>query len=218
MRAKQKTTNWDVYYQKTSFITKLTRKSTEKRLIAEFNSNEAPAPIKTICELGGANSCFFSALRRYFPNSFYTILDNNEAGINQFKKLHAQDALTALLCTDLLGHDSLPSNNDVVFSVGLIEHFSTDDRATIIKKHFLCSKPGGLVIITFPTPTWLYRSLRWVLEQCHLWIFHDEIPLEINTVIDEIKPYAQVLKSYINWQTLLTQGVIVAKTNNTLVN
>ena len=34
---------------------------------------------------------------------------------------------------------------DIVFSVGLIEHFAAEQTAHVIGRHFSCVKPGGLV-------------------------------------------------------------------------
>lgn len=211
---KHSQTDWDTYYQKPSIFAKFTRKSTERHLLHYLKKAAAFSPVKTICELGGANSCFFSVIRKSFPEALYTIIDNNEQGVNLFKKNHAEDQQIDTKLLDILASNNVPTMNDVVFSVGLIEHFSPADTTKVIHKHFLCSKPGGLVIITFPTPTWLYKILRFMSEKCHVWIFHDERPLHIADVVAEIEPYARVITSFINWRTLLTQGVIIAETKN----
>lgn len=211
---KNSKTDWDSYYQKPSVFAQFTRKSTERLLLSHLMSENRTFPIETICELGGANSCFFPAIRKVFPDVMYKVVDNNEQNIKHFGQTRPEDLNLQAYLADLLSENNLPSANDVVFSVGLIEHFSPSDTSKIIQKHFSCSKPDGLVIITFPTPTWLYKTVRFVSEQCHAWIFHDETPLYVADVLAEVAQYGHIVTSYINWGTILTQGVIVAKTKS----
>jgi predicted SAM-dependent methyltransferase len=49
---------------------------------------------------------------------------------------------------------------DICFSVGLIEHFTEEDLPRVVSAHFDVVRPGGLVVISFPTPT-CSRSTRW---------------------------------------------------------
>jgi cyclopropane fatty-acyl-phospholipid synthase-like methyltransferase len=207
-------TDWDSYYHKPSFFAKFTRKCTERILLRHLKKANALSPIQTICELGGANSCFFPVIRKAFPGVLFTVVDNNEQGVSLFKKKYANDLLINTKLLDILIDNNLPAMSDVVFSVGLIEHFSPADTQNVIRKHFLCSKPGGLVIITFPTPTWLYKIIRFISEKCHAWIFYDERPLHVADVVAQVEPYARVITSFINWGTLLTQGVVIARTKS----
>jgi len=69
-------------------------------------------------------------------------------------RLHEQNVL------DL----SLNLHTDVVFSVGLVEHFDVVETHEAVLAHFDVLRPGGLAIITFPTPTLLYRTTRSLLE------------------------------------------------------
>jgi 2-polyprenyl-3-methyl-5-hydroxy-6-metoxy-1,4-benzoquinol methylase len=65
---------------------------------------------------------------------------------------------------------------DVVFSVGLIEHFDQSGTNAMIRAHFKALKPAGCAIISFPTPTWLYRAAPRLAETLGLWKFPDERP------------------------------------------
>lgn len=79
----------------------------------------------------------------------------------------------------------------------------------MIERHFEFTKPGGIVLITFPTPTFLYRGIRGLAELFRLWIFHDERPLrfdEVETVCDR---FGDRLHREINWWIGLTQGILV---------
>ena len=211
---KKQPTNWENYYQKPSFFAKFTRKTTERILLATLRARHASAPIQTIGELGGGTSCFFSAIRKAFPDVQYTIVDNNLLSAELFKNNHAHDDNIDIQRMDVLTLVECSNKYDVVFSVGLIEHFSVKDTAIVIKNHVLASKPGGLVIITFPTPTWLYKTIRFVSERLNQWIFHDERPLHLDDVAHEVAQHARVTQQFINWGTLLTQGVVVGMTVN----
>ena len=104
---------------------------------------------------------------------------------------------------------------DLVFSIGLIEHFLPQNTARAIQTHFACAKPGSLVIITFPTPTWLYVIARFLTEMAGAWKFPDERPLHLKEVIDEVTKYGEILDISINWPVVFTQGIVVARTFHT---
>lgn len=207
----QFTTNWSDYYQKPALFAIFTRKTTERILLATLKARHAIAPIHTICELGGGNSCFFSAIRKAFPKAHYTMVDNNELSAALFRKQYPMDSSTCIQTMNVLHLDDLSTRYDVVFSVGLIEHFTPDDTAQVIKNHAQLLKSDGLMLITFPTPTWLYKTIRFASERLNQWVFHDERPLELEDVVREVAKYAHVMKQFINWGTVLTQGVVVAK-------
>ena len=64
---------------------------------------------------------------------------------------------------------------------------------------------------TFPAPTWLYRCARQISERLGLWIFHDERPLTMQSVVREMKKYGDCIDSFINWKIVFTQGIVVIK-------
>lgn len=115
-----------------------------------------------------------------------------------------------LLNIDLLDFDR-EMQLDLVYSIGLIEHFAEQDRLKVIRVHFDLLKPGGFAIISFPTPTWLYRISRQVSEKLKLWIWHDEIPLKLEEVVKLAAPFGQVKDSRILWLMFLTQAMIVVQ-------
>ena len=118
-----------------------------------------------------------------------------------------------VLCeVDLLR--ALPENAekaDLVFSVGLIEHFSPLNTARMVRRHFELAKTGGLVILFFPTPTPLYRATRFCAELLRLWMFHDERPLRSAEVERVIAPYGHVVHRELIRANFLTQRIIVAR-------
>ncbi len=207
----QKRTDWDAYYSKPAITASMARKTTENIIIHSILTLQGFENTQHICELGGANSCFFSPIRHCFPDAKYTIIDNNHVGMSLFSSNHLEESNIVLLEMDIFEHEEQPELADIVFSAGLIEHFSTKRTQKAIQAHFKRVKDDGLVIITFPTPTWLYRIVRKLAEWAHLWIFHDETPLKMDFVIDEAKKYGTILYARINWLTILTQGVVIIR-------
>ena len=132
------------------------------RLMREYgpaSSSRRP----TLLELGGANSCFVTALRGALGPGEYHIVDNNKTGLALSRERHHPGESVFVHEVDLL-RGTVPLQADITFSVGLIEHFDEAGTARLIQEHFRATREGGLVVITFPTATRLYprdsRDLR----------------------------------------------------------
>lgn len=208
-----KATNWDRYYEKPFATSTLTRRITTSKLISVIKryTTNIKNGVKII-ELGGANSCFYDALNKAFEPKLYSVLDNNIVGLDKFLQRVGNSEATKIINVDVLSENILKEENyDVVFSVGLIEHFSKENTKKAIRTHFDYLKDGGICIITFPTPTFLYKFVRKFLEIINVWIFHDERPLLFDEVISECEKHGEILHKSINWLTILTQGIIVMK-------
>jgi len=100
---------------------------------------------------------------------------------------------------------------DVVFSVGLIEHFDPEDTRKAVHAHFDVLRPGGLLILSFPTPTLLYRITRKLIESLGMWKFPDERALTPDEVAASVEEYGDVLTTKTLWPLLLTQSLVVAR-------
>jgi putative flippase GtrA len=214
----EKKTDWDLYYRNPTSSAKFTRKFTESlilKLFDKYYTNQKKAPF--ITELGGGGSCLFKAIRKVYPFSKYTIIDNNQFGLEAFKSLYPSEANISLLNVNLENLHKLPcSLSDITFSVGLIEHFDKKGTSRVISRHFDATKTGGIVIITFPTPTWLYIIVRKLAEWSGVWVFHDERPLGFDEVRESLILHGEILYECINWPIILTQGVIVTRKYKTL--
>ena len=103
----------------------------------------------------------------------------------------------------------LPLAAEVVFSVGLIEHFDREGTRRAVDAHFALLKPGGIAVISFPTPTPLYRLARMAAELAGAWIFHDERPLRLDEVAAAAAPHARLLSHRILWPIVFTQCLAV---------
>jgi len=205
-RARASATDWDTYYKSVPPTARLTRRYTTRVLLDQFRrlGNE---PL-TIVEIGGANSCFLDTILSAVKCSAYHVVDTNRYGLSLLEarsasvlRLHQQSVLSL----------HLDVRADVVFSVGLIEHFDAAETREAVRAHFRLIKPGGLVLITFPTPTILYRVTRGFLESIGQWKFPDERPLRYEEVLAAIGEWGEVIFQKTLWPLLLTQGMIVAK-------
>jgi predicted SAM-dependent methyltransferase len=144
------------------------------------------------------------------PCRSYDVIDTNsyglsllakKAGLSPVVRLHPQNVLSL----------SMDSKADVVFSVGLVEHFDTVETRQAVLSHFDVLHSGGIAIITFPTPTWLYRASRKLIEAFGMWKFPDERPLNISEVAATVRERAAILEQKTLWPQILTQHMIVAR-------
>ena len=161
-------------------------------------------------ELGGANSCFANAiLNRIGPREYHAI-DMNAYGLESLSKRfpgHSTVTSTRMNVLDIKPGDVPPA--DVVFSIGLIEHFDTAGTRRAIEAHFDLLQPGGCAIISFPTPTLLYRAARAICETLGLWKFPDERPLEREEVIETAGRHGEVFFEKTLWPLVFTQRIMV---------
>ena len=163
-----------------------------------------------IVEIGGANSCFLDSILAGVGCRSYDVVDTNEYGLSllagkvegsEVLRLHQQSVL------DL----HMRPQADLVFSVGLIEHFDPEETRKAVQAHFDVLRPGGVAIISFPTPTLLYRVTRGFIELLGMWKFHDERALARGEVTASVEECGDVLKSETLWPLLLTQELVVAR-------
>lgn len=204
-------TDWDTYYQKPFAAARYTRRFTENVLIRLIRQHAAPAPGQfDLVEFGGANSCFFDRLAREFSPREYHVVDFNRFGLDRMAErlgprqdvfYHHQDVLD--LDVDLQA--------DLILSVGLVEHFDPDGTRRAVQAHFDALKPGGISIITFPTPTHLYRACRGFAELAGAWKFPDERPLLLDEVAAALHQHARILHAEVIWPIMLTQMAVVAR-------
>jgi glycosyltransferase involved in cell wall biosynthesis len=205
-------TDWDRYYTNVPATAALTRKYTASVLVDVIRRYATPAKDSrlSIVEIGGANSCFLDRILLAIGPRTYDVIDTNEYGLSllarrvgngQVVRLH-QESVLALS----LGRDA-----DLVFSVGLVEHFDPGETRKAVLAHFDALRPGGLAIITFPTPTLLYRIARRLIEMGGMWKFPDERPLDRAEVLAAVRERGDVVYQKTLWPLILTQHVIAAQ-------
>lgn len=206
---KPSSTDWDSYYDQPFPASSITRSITSHYLVSEILRHVNESPI--IIEYGGANSCFYNSISSNVNPTEYHIVDTNLKGLNHFKSRN-NDSNVFLHHSNAINF-SIDFEADLCFSVGLIEHFNETNTKNIIQNHFKNVKSGGYVIITFPTPTWLYRVTRRLAEILDLWIFHDERPLSYSEVKNAVCQYGEIIEQKLIWPIFLTQYHIVVRKN-----
>jgi len=211
-------TDWDAYYDRPYKTASFTRKVTERYLRDLLDIYRPKEGGLKIAELGGANSCFFDMISdRYAPQQYH-IYDNNSNGLNRFADRKGPVSGVETHLFDILDTNNLPKLEyyDIVFSVGLIEHFDASNTAKAIEAHFKMLKPSGIAIITFPTDTFLYRTTRALSVFFKQWIFHDERPLTIDEVTASAEKFGTILYKKLNWRICLTQYILAVRKNGPL--
>jgi len=202
-------TDWDRYYQQVPFTARLTRKYTAAVLIRAFKmfgAHDAP----TFVELGGANSCFLDRIVREVGPSTYHVVDTNESGLELLRRRSAANGRIQLHQQDVTKL-RLDVQADLVFSVGLIEHFDCAGTRAAVESHFRLLKPGGCAVISFPTPTWCYRIARSFAEAFGLWRFPDERPLKADEIRASLASDSEVLFEKTLWPLVFTQRLMVVR-------
>ena len=204
-------TDWTKYYASPTKLSEFTRKISRNK-IHNLISRHTNTDLKSICELGGANSCFIDSFLVAEELENYHVVDNNNFGLQLLEKRYSENSTVTYEKADILVLENARIKYELVYSIGLIEHFLAEDTKKSIATHFSLCKPDGLVLIAFPTPTFLYRIIRSVAECVGLWSFPDERPLLFNEVLAACRDCgAEVLHTSINWKIGLTQGYVLAK-------
>lgn len=209
---KDRKTDWTEYYQhKKSFFSIYTQRFTLKKILDCINQSIGNnCNSSSIMELGGGNSCFAKKICDQQKISNYDIVDNNELAVEFFNRQELNSECSIGVLQDLTEElDDVRTVYDFVFSIGLIEHFQLRDRKRVIENHFKYCKPGGFVMISFPTPTRKYLFWRRVMELLGAWIFWDETPLVYDEIKDELTQNGRVIKVELNKKLYLTQMIVL---------
>jgi len=206
-------TDWNAYYEKPGKFTPLTRRITTRLLIDCLRRYRGPIAEARLIEFGGGNSCFHDSVRNLLQPAAYDIVDSNSLGLDLFAAAHPDLDGTRLIASDV--RDAYPegatADFDICFSDGLIEHFDEAGTREVIRCHFRAVRRGGIVILFFPTPTWLYWAIRVAAEASGIWAFPDERPLGMAEVVREAERHGRVIHSETNWWIGLTQGIVVTE-------
>ena len=205
----QRSTDWDQYYRSVFPAAFLTRKYTTGKfaqILSNFVGHGKPL---SIIEFGGANSCLVESIVRSLPTETYYAADINKLGLGMLSGRPNLPQSVVPLHADVLNPGASLPQAEVVMSVGLIEHFNPDGTRAAIENHFRFCKPGGLVILSYPTPTWLYRIARWCAEAARTWKFPDERPLRRREVDGIASQHGTLLYDRVLWPLVFTQRVMV---------
>lgn len=205
-------TDWDAYYDATPFPAQLTRRYTARQLAGALETAAAKAgPLRSVAELGGAASSFVDGICRVVRPDRYLVVDTNAAGLSKLRSWTPPPGAPTRL--ELIREDvrrlNVSEPVDTAFSIGLIEHFPPAGTREVLAAHFAVVRPGGAVVVSYPTPTWLYVATRRLLEALHLWKFPDERPVRFDEVSAAAAGHGTVVHRQVMWPLLLTQELVV---------
>jgi SAM-dependent methyltransferase len=206
-------TDWDRYYLSVPPTARLTRRYTTSALLHSIKRHAAASHEDgrlSIVEIGGANSCFLDAILARFPCRSYDIIDTNEYGLSLLSDRAGGGKVVHLHRASVFKH-ALDVAADVVFSVGLVEHFEPKETRAAVLAHFDLLRPGGIAIVTFPTPTRLYRATRALISALGMWQFPDARALDPREVTAAVRERGELVWEKTLWPLLLTQHLIVAR-------
>lgn len=205
-------TDWTSYYTSVPITARLTRRYSNRVLVRTLSSAvRVSGPIRRIMELGGANSCFVDRVCQSLQPETYTIVDRNPSGLSLLAGWMPPSTASTRL--DVRQGDvrflEPAAVVDAVFSIGLIEHFAPADTSKVVRTHFDLVRSGGVVLVSYPTATLLYRGTRRVLEILGLWSFPDERPLLFAEIADAVGDRGDLISRRMMWPLLLTQEMVV---------
>jgi hypothetical protein len=205
-------TDWDLYYRSVPITAHLTRRYTQSVLISWMRRLlRGRGEPTSLIEIGGANSCFLDAILAAIRPRAYHVIDRNQYGLDLLeKRLHGRGDVF-LHNGDVLQLKSEGLRADLVFSIGLVEHFDPAGTRRAIRAHFDLLYTGGYAIISFPTPTWLYRGTRAIVERLGAWKFPDERPLSPEEVRNAVSDLGEVVFEKTLWPLILTQHMIAVR-------
>lgn len=210
-------TDWTAYYGKRrSRLSSYTQQFTLERIldaVDRYLGKEEKRGLE-ILELGGGGSCFAKNLCGMRNVAAYDIVDSNALAVRLFHEMEVPAGRCRGIRRDLLGQPAggeLSCRYDFVYSAGLVEHFRGKDIETMIGRHYECCRPGGVVMVTFPTPTRKYKAVRRCMEAVGAWQFYDERPIAYEEVGHVFEKYGTVLEHSVNKKLPLSQMVVVSR-------
>jgi putative flippase GtrA/ubiquinone/menaquinone biosynthesis C-methylase UbiE len=206
-------TNWEEYYRHPFPASRWSRgimSSQLRDLVAAHAPKREPL---SVLELGGGNSCFLEGLMKEFTIAPYVVLDNSTEGMRLARERFAPEygERVGYIYDDVFAA-SPDRRFDLVFSVGLIEHFDDHAMQKLIGLHRRWAAPGGLVLIAVPTPTIFYRIFRTGAEILGLWKFPDERPVPRARLAALMREEGlEVIFERTLWSQILTQAIVAAR-------
>jgi glycosyltransferase involved in cell wall biosynthesis len=206
-------TNWDEYYRHPFPASRWSR-GIMSGMLRELIAAHAPrrSPLSLV-ELGGGNTCILDGVMEHIPLSPYVVLDNSPEGMRLARERFAPayGDRVGYIADDVF--EAKPDRLfDVVYSVGLIEHFDDHSMQKLIGLHRRWATPDGLVIIAAPTPTIFYRVVRTAAEVLGLWKFPDERPVTRTRLKALMREEGlEIIYERTLWSQILTQAIVAAR-------
>ena len=175
-------TFWDAYWQQLRLPVSVDEKRShpyEREILRVFKQVVPVDHGSRALEIGGAPGGYLAFVSRTFGYEAHAI-DSSPVGCLKLEENFRQLGIpVSVYCRDVLAGDlsDLP-RFDLVYSLGLIEHFS--DPAAIVRKHVELAKPGGLVLLGMPNFRGISRPIL-KLTRPELFSTHNLRTMDIRT-------------------------------------
>jgi glycosyltransferase involved in cell wall biosynthesis/SAM-dependent methyltransferase len=130
------------------------RHPVNRKILSIFDACLPKAPIEVL-EIGGAPGQFLAYFSKYHGYSAHA-LDYSETGCRKIREnfnLLGMDV--TVYRQDLYEDLSEIPLFDMVFSMGLVEHFA--DFESVLKRHLMLLKPGGVLVLGVPNYDGIYK-------------------------------------------------------------
>jgi 2-polyprenyl-6-hydroxyphenyl methylase/3-demethylubiquinone-9 3-methyltransferase len=143
---------WDAYWRQLKLPTAVDETKSgpyQKEILRVFKRFVPEGLGLQALEIGGAPGSYLAYIARTFGYQAHAI-DSSPVGCRKLEEnFRLLEIPVSVYCRDVLQGDvsDLP-RFDLVYSLGLIEHFS--DPLPMIHKHVELTKPGGLIVLGLP--------------------------------------------------------------------
>lgn len=145
------TDHWDSYWQQASRLpveVKPNEQSSTTAILSIIDRFAASGPPLSVLEIGGAPGGWTAHLHKTFGHDV-CVLDNSLTGIELTRKNFELLGIPGrVLHRDLFSAEPPIPQFDLVYSLGLIEHFA--DTQAIVAAHLAYVRPGGRLMIGCP--------------------------------------------------------------------
>ena len=141
---------WDEYWQSSQLPVEITKgaQTTTDAILKVIDRFLASNSRLSVLEVGGAPGGYLAHVWRQFGHEV-CVLDNSPVGIESHSaELQAARYPGTGAEGDLFAPDDTAPKFDIVFSLGLIEHFA--DTHAVVAAHLAYLKPGGTLIVGCP--------------------------------------------------------------------
>jgi SAM-dependent methyltransferase len=150
---------WDDYWSGTSLPQEFDEKPGVylEELLNTFHRHLPVDPTLSVLEIGGAPGRYLAYLRRHFGYEV-NVLEYSTVGYELARRnLELLEIPARIVHGDMFDARVSIPRCDIVYSLGLIEHF--DDPTAVIEAHLRFVKPGGILIIGAPNLLGVSRLL-----------------------------------------------------------
>ena len=155
---------WDDYWNSLSLPRECTRQPRsfyQNAILDVFDRHLPTNPSLSIAEVGGAPGQYLAYMHKHFGYRV-TCVDFSATGCQKTTENFRLLGIPGdVIQADIFADDATLPLFDVVYSLGLIEHFA--DRTPIVERHVSLLKPGGYLVLGVPNfrgvNGWFMRSL-----------------------------------------------------------